>query len=234
MYSTLFINFAKCSDRQIIFTQIGDHSDYSSSYRDRVWKKWVGMDKDESKGFFIDCKDYDECRHLQRTFHEVFKPWITESCIISLPRPLAEKLILTILERIRASFDSPDRHAIREDLMMRLVACEPVFARSGYIYLLRINGKFKIGLTNDIARRKADLEQKYGTAIKIVDLKKTDKMELDEAILQMKCSAYKSVDNNLGEQKVDESYCSELYRQDPAVLQIWRDYWKKNMKLEII
>ena len=232
--NTLFINFAKCSDRQIIFTQIGNHSDYSANYRANVWKKWVDMDKDESKGLFIDCKDYDECRHLQRTFHEVFKPWITESCIISLSKPLSDKLILTILERLRTSFDSPDRHSIREDLMRRLASFEPVYARSGYIYLLRINGKFKIGLTNDITRRKADLEQKYGTAIKIVDLKKTDTMELDEAILQMKCSAYKSVDNNLGEQKVDESYCSELYNEVPEVIEIWKNYWRNKYRIEIV
>lgn len=232
-YNTLFVNFIKCQDRTLIFTQIGNHSDYSRKYREGVFQRWVGLPRDTSRNVFIDCKDYDECRHLQRTFHEVFKPWITESCIISLTTNLSDKLILTILERLLASFDRPDRHSIREDIMRRLASFEPIQSRPGFIYLLRINGKYKIGLTNDITRRKEELQSKYNTQIDVVDLKRTPTMELDEAILQMKCSAYKSVDNNLGQQKVDESYCSELYNEVPEVIEIWKKYWRNKYPVEI-
>lgn len=226
MYNTLFVNFIKATERTVVFTQIGNHTQHSADYRWSVYKKWVDLPIDQSRGFFIDCKDYDECRHLQRTFHEVMKPWITENCIISLNCKLSDKVFRTILTRLLASFDSEDRHSIRAKLMEAIMRVSPIESRPGYIYLLRIKGKLKIGLTNDIKRRKEELKSKYNTDIDVVDLKRTDTMEYDEAMLHLYCSTYKSVNNNLGEQKVDESYCSELYNEVPEVEEIWKKYWR--------
>lgn len=225
MYNTLFVNFIKATDnRTVVFTQIGNHTQYSADYRWKVYKKWVDLPIDH--GFFIDCKDYDECRHLQRTFHEVFKPWITESCIISLNCKLSDNVFRFILERLLTSFNSAARHSIRAKLMQAIMRVSPIESRPGYIYLLRIKGKLKIGLTNDIKRRKEELKSKYNTDIDVVDLKRTDTMEYDEAMLHLYCSTYKSVNNNLGEQKVDESYCSEIYNEVPEVKEIWKKYWR--------
>ena len=234
-YNMLYVGFGKSNDgHQYVFTQIGNDSLKSQSYRDDKWDEWFGRVKDTSRGFAIKRKNKDDAKHLQRTFHEVFKPWYVEGGSLDLPRPMTDDCYKHIFKRLIESFDSPDRHAVRLDIMQRLKRCLPIKEESGYIYLFKFRGVYKIGYSVDWERRKSEIEDRYGAVVKVLNVKRTDNMKWDEAVLHMLCSAYKSEDNKLGKQKEDENFCSELYRQDPAVLQIWRDYWKKNMKLEII
>lgn len=225
MYNYLFIDHAQCSDRDIIYTQMGNLSDYSAKYRADVWNRYVGLSKDITRGFYVICKDDDECRHLQRVLHEVFKGYITEKCIISMPKKIEDSRLKKIIELLKNHLYSEDKYKIRTDMFKSLYKYYPFATREGGIYLLRIQNKvFKIGLTNDLDRRVADLKAKYGT-VDVIDYKQTDTMEYDEAALHIMNGKYKSPDNCLGAQISYEKYCSELYKLDKDVLYNWEQYW---------
>lgn len=226
-YKTVYVTFAKDDDNTILYSTKGDCSDYSRQYRDSMWIRDVGLPKGDS--FRFETKSPEEARHLQRAFMEVVKPWITTRGVIKFERKVDKEVIRQIMQKIINSFDSDNRHEIRKQMMLALHKLCPYQPDPGVIYLLEItniNGtRYKIGYTSDVERRIGELSMRYQGTVTVVDLKKSSDERLDEAMLQMLCSGFKSKNNLLGQQKEDEDYTSELYEHVDNVKAVWDNYW---------
>lgn len=226
MYNTLYIGFANVKGNTLIYTSIGNESDVSKSYRAAKWKECMyDYEMDLSRSFYVRCKDYDECRHLQRTLLEVCKGWVYLHCRILFPGYMSKEIMQGICKRLLLTFDSQDRHKVRAAIIETLNRYYPLDAHPGFIYLVEVKGKYKIGLTRDPWARTENLAERYGSCTTL-DIRATERMEYDEMMLQMKCSAYKAKEILYKEQKVDENYCSELYDMKQEVLDIWENYWR--------
>ena len=244
-YRTLFIEFAKpdedfgTENDTVIYTQIGDFTPKSFNYRTMKWNLQTGhMTPISYRQLPIWMSSYEEARHLQRVFNEVFKPWQgnkelgdTVTVITRFNnKKLSNEEFATYIDKIMQTLHGElNKYKVRFELMHKLKQDIPFKDYAGMVYLLKITNiygtRYKIGLTTDAARRINELTSEYNGTVEIVDLKKTNEMKWDEALLQMLCSSHKSKDRLNGKYKEDEEYNSELYYYDNHVKTIWDAYW---------
>ena len=226
-YRNVYVMFAKDDKSTILYSSKGDDTDWSINYRKSMWDRDVGLPNDG--GFVVRCETADEARHVQRAFMEVVKPWITERGVVNFNRKVDVSTIKGIIAKIIETFDAENRHDIRKQMMLALHKLCPYQPDPGVIYLLEITNfhgkRYKIGYTTDVQQRINALSCKYGGIVSVIDLKKSSDERLDEAMLQMLCSGFKSKNNLLGQQKEDEDYTSELYEHVDNIKHIWDSYW---------
>lgn len=230
-YRNLYIGRGKSDDgRDLIWTTIGNDSLPSRNYRRDMWRKRAQCELDESRPIVkVELRSYDEAKHLQHTWNEVFKPWCNSARqqLIELPKPISDHDLQKLADCLKATMNLPreDKAPTKLGYMKRLASHFEHEVGTGYIYLMEVKGKYKIGLSNDPFIRSLMLADKYKDLPTIIDKKASSDMRLDEATLHIINSQYKSQNNESGEQSAYNTHCSELFEKHADVLYNWEQYW---------
>jgi len=230
-YRNLYIGRGKSDDgRDLIWTTIGNDSCTSRNYRRDMWRKRAKCELDESRPIVkVELGSYDEAHHLQHTWNEVFKPWCNSDRqqLIELPKHISDHDLQKLADCLKVTMKLPRKEKLDSKLgyMKRLIDHFEYDNSPGYVYLMEVKGKYKIGYSKDPLIRSITLVDKYKDLPTIIDQKASRDMRLDEATLHIINSQFKSQKNESGEESAYNTHCSELFEKHPNVLSNWKNYW---------